>query len=374
MLNKFKFLSTVLVIFLIIFTFDPGFAFTEIKFAVVSDPHVSFPDETVTDAFKLGKKSMPLLENTVAELNKVKDLSFVLLPGDVTQDGEPWNVDELRKTLDEFKAPYFITLGNHEISPVPLPREFPGPPPARGVSKYQFVFAFQGRGYKGSNSYNSFDPIPGLHIINLDTTKTGTWGGHLPPAQIEWLKKDLYLNKGKFIIVYTHHNFVPWHVDDTNPKWKSYNLFMLDNAEQVRKIFEEAGVPLVITGHRHISTRYKEINGVYYFVHPCTSTYPMRYTIYTLTRDRLSWEVKNVPAPAEWWELAKKNFLGPPGKWWRGSDHPETPEGDAKMLKFFEASDFMTGTITFKKISSYLGPANYPVNSKEISVSLAPIR
>jgi len=30
---------------------------------------------------------------------------------------------------------------------------------------------------------------------------------------------------------------------------------------------------------------------------------------------------ENVPAAAEVWERAKKNFLA--DKWWRGSDHPE---------------------------------------------------
>ena len=60
-----------------------------------------------------------LTENTIAEINKIPDLKFVLLSGDLTQDAEPWNIDALRKILDGLKVPYYVTLGNHDLSRVP---------------------------------------------------------------------------------------------------------------------------------------------------------------------------------------------------------------------------------------------------------------
>jgi hypothetical protein len=45
-----------------------------------------------------------------------------------------------------------------------------------------------------------------------------------------------------------------------------------------------------------------------------------------MTPQGLTWQVKNIPALAEVWNLAKKNFLVT--KWWRGPYHRETPEGD----------------------------------------------
>jgi hypothetical protein len=35
-----------------------------------------------------------LTESTIAELNKIPDLKFVLLAGDLTNDAEPWNIDD----------------------------------------------------------------------------------------------------------------------------------------------------------------------------------------------------------------------------------------------------------------------------------------
>jgi hypothetical protein len=55
---------------------------------------------------------------------------------------------------------------------------------------------------------------------------------------------------------------------------------------------------------------------------------------------------KDVPAPQEVWDLARKNFLA--NKWWRGPDHPETPEGDKKYQDFYESPWTMKGDITFK--------------------------
>jgi hypothetical protein len=56
--------------------------------------------------------------------------------------------------------------------------------------------------------------------------------------------------------------------------------------------------------------------------------------------------VKDVPASPEIWEAAKKNFLA--NKWWRGPDHPETPEGNQKYLDFYEGAATLKGEVTFK--------------------------
>jgi len=75
---------------------------------------------------------------------------------------------------------------------------------------------------------------------------------------------------------------------------------------------------------------------------PC----PMRYTVYEMSPKELSWEVKDVPAPQEVWELAKKIFLA--DKWWRGPDHPDTPEGNQKYLEFYESPTTLKGKIAYR--------------------------
>lgn len=326
------------------------FAFDKVKFAVISDPHISLPALGVVDGFKLGTKSVDLLKSAITEINKIPDLDFVLVPGDLTQDGEPWNVDAVKAILDELKVPYYVTLGNHDVSLVPTEAK---PNVTIGVSKWTIVAAFQGeRGgfFMDGRSYYIREVAPDLLLVSLDTTRSQFygWGGEISAAELEWLKNVLAANKDKFIIVMAHHNFVAWHPDEeTDPLGKKWFWFMVDNADKIRYIFETEGVKLVISGHRHISTRYKEVNGVYYFVNPSTCTYPMRYTVYELTPTKLSWRVFDIPVPKEIWDLAKTNFLA--DTWWRPSDAPMTSEGNVKYLEFYEAPEFMEGVIVFKE-------------------------
>jgi hypothetical protein len=77
-----KFFGIAVVISLILLTFSPGFAFDKVKFAVISDPHISIPQQKgVVDGYKLGLKTQMLTENTVAEINKipVTEINFFIL-------------------------------------------------------------------------------------------------------------------------------------------------------------------------------------------------------------------------------------------------------------------------------------------------------
>ncbi len=100
------------VILLILSIFSLGFAFDKVKFVAISDPHISIPQQKgVSDGYKLGLKTQMLTENTVAEINKIPDLKFVLVAGDLTQDAEPWNIDALRRILDGLKRSLFRCPG-----------------------------------------------------------------------------------------------------------------------------------------------------------------------------------------------------------------------------------------------------------------------
>jgi 3',5'-cyclic AMP phosphodiesterase CpdA len=341
------------IILLVLSFFNPGFAFDKVKFAVISDPHISIPQQKgVADGYKLGLKTQMLTENTIAEINKLPDLKFVLVAGDLTQDAEPWNIDELRKILDQLKVPYFVTLGNHDLSRVPHEKK----DQPITLSKYTVAGAFVGKsgGMLPGMTYYSHEVAKDLVLINLDASRAqvfvpeaglNDFGGRIDVGQLRWLEATLKANQKKTIIILTHHSAVPWcEGDQTNHN--SWRWFWMENAEEVRALLKKYGVKLVFSGHRHISTRYQEVDGIYHIVHPALSTYPMRYTVYEMTPKELKYEVKDVPAPAEVWELARKNFLA--DKWWRGPDHTDTPEGNKKYLEFYESPWTIKGDISFK--------------------------
>jgi len=351
---KKKGLVSVIGILILVFSIASlAIAFEKVKFAVISDPHISIPQQKgVSDGFKLGLKTVMLTESAVAEINKIPGLRFVLVAGDLTQDAEPWNVDELRRILDQLKVPYFVVLGNHDLSRVPHEKK---DQPVT-LSKYTVAGAFIGKsgGMAPGMTYYSHHLAKDLVLIALDASRAqvfspeaglNDYGGKVDPGQMRWLEGVLKANQKKTIILLTHHNLVPWGEGD-KVNHNNYGWFRMDNAEEVRTLLKKYGVKLVFSGHRHISTRYQEVDGTYFFVHPAISTYPMRYTVYELTPQELNWQAKNIPALAEVWELAKKNFMA--DKWWRGPDHPNTPEGNEKYLEFYESPGTMKGKITYK--------------------------
>ena len=341
-------------IFLLIFSFfNPGFAFDKVKFVAISDPHISIPQQKgVSDGYKLGLKTVMLTENAIAEINKIPDLKFVLVAGDLTQDAEPWNIDELRRILDGLKVPYYVVLGNHDLSLVPHEKK----DQPISLSKYTVSGAFIGQsgGMVPGMTYYAHEVAKDLVLIGLDTSRAqvfvpeanlNDYGGRIDAGQMRWLESVLKKNQNKTIIVLTHHSLVPWHeADMTN--YNNWRWFWMDNAEEVKALLKKYGVKVVFSGHRHISTRLQNVDNIYHFVTPPTSTYPMRYTVYEMTPKGLKYEVKDVPAPSEVWELARKNFLA--NKWWRGPDHPDTPEGSKKYLEFYESNWTVKGEVTFK--------------------------
>jgi 3',5'-cyclic-AMP phosphodiesterase len=330
-----------------------GLAFEKVKFAVISDPHISIPQQKgITDAFKLGLKTVMLTESAVKAINQIPDLKFVLLAGDLTNDAEPWNIDELRRILDQLKVPYYVVLGNHDLSRVPHEKK----DQPMSLSKYTVASAFLGRsgGMLPGMTYYSHELAKDLQLVALDTSRAqvfipeaglNDFGGKLDVGQMRWLEATLKKNAKKSVIILTHHNLIPWCEGD-KINHNNWGWFKLDNDQEVRALLKKYGVKLVFSGHHHISTRYEKVDDIYHFVSPALSTYPMRYTVYEMTPKQLTWEVKDVEAPADVWALAKKNFLA--DKWWRGPEHTQDATGDAKYLAFYEGSDSMKGILNYR--------------------------
>ncbi|HUL29072.1 MAG TPA: metallophosphoesterase [Thermodesulfobacteriota bacterium] len=354
MATKERSLLTIIgVLFLVLAITGLASAFDKVRFAVISDPHMSIPQQKgVRDGSKLGLKSVMLAQNAIAEINQIPDLKFVLVAGDLTQDAEPWNVDEVRRILDQLKVPYFVVLGNHDSSLVPHEKK---EQPVT-LSKYTVASAFIGRsgGMEPGMTYYSHTVAKDLVLVALDSTRAqvfvpefnlNDFGGEIDAGQKRWLERTLKANQNKTIIILIHHSLVPW-ADGEKTNDHYWRWCWMDNAEEVRALLKKYGVKIVFSGHHHISTRYQTVDDIYHFINPAINVYPMRYTVYEITPRELSWQVKSVPASNEVWELAKKNILACQGC--RRPEHPDTAEGNEKYLEFLESPGTMKGKITYR--------------------------
>ena len=309
---------------LVFFLSTAAFGFEKAKFALITDTHMALHG---VNEMKMGAASTKIVESTVQALNKIDDLDFVVVTGDLLLDGEPWNLDLMKAYLDELRVPYYVVCGNHDYAPAGQAK--PGKSPYVAVSKATVIWSFQGHGYRGADAWWGADPLPGLHLIGLDSNVPTHWGGHIPLSEMKFLDKELYANMDKVNVVICHHNFVAWCMDDEFGG--KFDKFQVDNAPQVREIFEKhvPSVQLVLTGHRHIGLRHKKVNGVNYIVNPAAVSYPNQFVLYTVTPTSVSYETKWVPVEKKIIEEAKANLLK--AKWWR-----PTGASDQEMMAFFE--------------------------------------
>lgn len=278
------------------------------RFAVVSDPHVGLP-HTIWDSpnrFHLVEASIPAIELILEHLQQ-QNIDFLLLPGDLTQHGEPENHAWLQKRLSQLPFPVYVVPGNHDV-PQLLPSD-------RSIGLKDFPHYYGQCGYANPEQpYYTCEVLPGVQLIGLnsnqfDDSGKQLWLGCLDEVQLAWLERVLAQNKDKLVLVMVHHNVVE-HLpgQSRHPMGRRY---MLDNAPVLLEILKDAGVNLVFTGHLHVQDIACH-EGVYDITTGSLVSYPHPYRILQLRTDSqgkrwLQVETHHVESVPGWENLLQKS-------------------------------------------------------------------
>ena len=75
-----------------------------IPFCAITDIHFSPNNPNPTED----------LLRSVAQINATDSIDFVLVTGDITEEGDRATMLKVKETLDLLKAKYYVVLGNHE--------------------------------------------------------------------------------------------------------------------------------------------------------------------------------------------------------------------------------------------------------------------
>ncbi|ERN42199.1 putative phosphohydrolase [Rubidibacter lacunae KORDI 51-2] len=220
------------------------------RFAIASDLHVALP-ETIpesTQRFHLVEVSIPVLDKVLEHLSTV-DLDFLLVPGDLTQDGEPENHTWLQQRLEQLPYTVYVIPGNHDI------------PSASGsdraIAPRDFPNYYRRCGYDRAGTpdalYYTCELLPGVQLVALNSNlfdADGKQYGRLDREQLNWLRQLLPALRDRLAIVAIHHNVIE-HVPGQGQHPLS-RRYMLENADELKQILRENGVKLVCTGHLHV--------------------------------------------------------------------------------------------------------------------------
>lgn len=196
-----------------------------IFFAHLTDTHINVPGKNPLFEMDMTKK----LRETFAELGKLSQKpAFVVISGDLTQDGDTEDYRHLRMLLDEEKeklgVPVYVALGNHDTR------------------------SFFREGYlqeePSEESYYYTVMEGGLRLIVLNTQIPGKHAGELDEEQLKWLREELETPAPNGTIIVHHHPVVP----TLTPLMDSH---LLDNPQDLAAAIAGSDVIGMLSGHIH---------------------------------------------------------------------------------------------------------------------------
>jgi hypothetical protein len=257
--------------------------FEPFTFAFVTDIQLT---NSMPDTYEMLRESQLFLQDVVKQLNNEKP-DFIVFGGNqihgVGRDDSNWNLFlDIAQGLD---APWTFILGEDDImsdlGPVDKMRTF-GPD-------------WKGKGIETDKSYWSMDPLPGIHIIGLDTSLPNTTVGDVSPRQLDWLKQDLAANRKKFITVFSHHPLLPPPPYDSGTTWGEYTL---PQGPAVREVIGASPfVHLAVSGHVPVAKVQHE-RDIWYVSSPSLVVYPCAYRLFRVTGDSVTIQNRVVGFPA----------------------------------------------------------------------------
>ncbi|MFZ4582182.1 MAG: metallophosphoesterase family protein [Paludibacter sp.] len=241
-----------------IITFASSTLNAQFHFALITDLHIQLNDN----------KSTIDLQNTISDINKMTDIDFVIVAGDVTENGDSASLVKAKNILKTLKMPYYITFGNHDmISSNPNMRIYK---PIFGSDKFSFTHK-------------------NVQFIGFTTGPVLNRGiGHVNSEDLIWIDAELNkIGKSIPIIAITHY---PMQSGD------------VDNWYDLTDILRKYNVQALINGHYHRNAilNYDGIAGIV-----CRSTLSKNelmggYTIFNVSDSiQVSEKIVN-DTPREW--------------------------------------------------------------------------
>lgn len=282
-----------------------------IKIAVFSDPHLYDPSlGTTGSAFeayvgqdrKLIAQSDAVLQKVVSNLLAEKP-DIVLVPGDLTKDGEKHNHEKFAGYLRQLKnagIKVLVVPGNHDINN-PQSHSYSGDTPTAipTVTPAEFKSIYADFGYGSAKEFapNSLsylaEPIEGLWILGIDATKHdnnvghSTTSGEIKSTDLSWIKTKLAeaKSKNKKVLAMMHHGAIEHYTGQS----QYFGEYVIDNWSTITPQLADAGLKVVFTGHFHaqdiVSHKTGAGNTIFDIETGSLVTYPCPYRMIELTTD-----------------------------------------------------------------------------------------
>ena len=286
-------------------------AYPETSFIVFSDLHIYDPtlgtegkafEDYLADDRKLLRESAEIMEAAVAAIEDEK-ASLVLVPGDLTKDGERVSHELVAGYLGQLEASgkqVYVVPGNHDIENghsfkyiADKTERVPNITPAEFAQMYD-EFGYKEALYRDSASLSYVAELQdGLWLLALDSClyreniedEEPITDGKFSAATLEWIEEMLEkaARENKAVIVMMHHGIVEHYIGQE----KNYGEYIVDDYPAVSKLLAMYNARLVFTGHYHAQditvARWPETNKFVFDIETGSLvTYPTPYRVVSI--------------------------------------------------------------------------------------------
>lgn len=291
-----------------------------IRMGIIGDPH--YMSEQLMDGGKAlqgyinmsGKdiRDVPLVLQQVLDNYLKSDIDILLIPGDITKDGEKQSHIDFRKKLQPLidkGTRVFVIPGNHDIN-IPHPVRYEGDAvlPTANTSPAEFTDIYNDCGYGDAlrRDTASLSYVARLNdktwLLAIDVCKYKQYkeasisSGRLLPETEKWAMEVLSDAKKQNIRVVgmMHHNLVE-HIMMQSYFFKDY---LVDDWSRLADLLADAGMKLIFTGHFHANdiTEHKSRAGnkIYDIETGSLAAYAYPYRFAELTDTDIKISTKNV--------------------------------------------------------------------------------
>jgi 3',5'-cyclic AMP phosphodiesterase CpdA len=186
----------------------------------------------VTDSYYGEQNTEELLEKTIADINTVKNKSFVVFTGDNINSPDEELLKKFIKQANKLKCPYYMVIGDHEVSKL---QRFSKKDYMSVVRKYSK--------HRHPRTPNYVFKKGGIVFIVVDGTKEVIPGtiGYFSESTLKWLNKKLKRYRKDNVVLIQHYPIVPPYFR------KSHETFDVDGYKTI--IEKHSNIIAIISGH-----------------------------------------------------------------------------------------------------------------------------
>lgn len=224
------------------------------KFAQLTDLHIM--PASACRCWWMPDAAETLLQKAIHQLNRIPDLDFVVLTGDLVDRADRWSFECLRQHLATLRVPYYTSVGNHDIDTQGRRQNRAD---FMAWCRLQFRFELAATGYVDYVA----SPLPGLKIVALDAS-LGPFPhpqGRIRPEQLRWLQAVLEQYADDGILVLIHQPPL------ASVLFRKYRVIPEESKALQQVLHNHRHIIGVLSGHLHVPKLYCR-RGISYFTSP----------------------------------------------------------------------------------------------------------